>query len=405
MSDVLGNEPTAMPRWVVPLAVVAVVATIIGLAWGGDDAAPPAGSAGSTGSPVPSPEPAASVARAGSACGGDVEQPLVDAGAPPAGTGLRLLVGGRELRLVDVDAGVSKVLSTPADRRSVTQLAPNGREAVAVLRDPCSPSGFGQGQVGVVDPVTGAVTPKGRGDEIMPGLPMTVVQFDADGAVRLRELNSRATVRVAPGWHPYARTSTAYLVSVVRDGYDSGVPPEIGLGTPTRAALTRPFGAGNVVAAAADRVFWVAGECPGPRCMLAWTTLDGTTTAQAVDSYGCCGAVSADGLKVAFRKTRPSGRLGAHPGPPSDVAVLDTTNGGAPLRVLPGLVLPAKAGLTLTWSPDSQWLVIGADLGTGPLVLIWRPGMERPARLPIPPTGGGTTGPPALLVLADQSSR
>jgi hypothetical protein len=80
------------------------------------------------------------------------------------------------------------------------------------------------------------------------------------------------------------------------------------------------------------------------------------------------------------------------------VAVLDAQTGS--LRVLPGLVLPTKAPTTFAWSADSRWLAIGADLGTEPLVLLWHEGLERPARVPVERTFGGTTGAPALVVLA-----
>ena len=104
-------------------------------------------------------------------------------------------------------------------------------------------------------------------------------------------------------------------------------------------------------------------------------------------------------LRVAFRLARKEGRLGQHPGPPNDVAVADLRTGS--LTVLPGLVLPPKASLTLTWSADN-WLAIGADLGARSMLLLWREGMERPGEVPLPPTGGGTTGPPALAFV-DQS--
>jgi hypothetical protein len=157
-----------------------------------------------------------------------------------------------------------------------------------------------------------------------------------------------------------------------------------------------------VVAGSPERLFWVAGGCDPNPCLLTTTTVrDGASTARAIHGQAWGGVVSPDGEKMAFRLPRANGQFGNHPGPPNDVAVLDTR--ADRLQVLPGFVLPPKAGLTLAWSPDSTWLVIGADLGTGALVLIWREGMARPAEVPIPPTGGGTTGPPALLVLAAQS--
>jgi hypothetical protein len=120
-------------------------------------------------------------------------------------------------------------------------------------------------------------------------------------------------------------------------------------------------------------------------------------------SSPCCGTFSPDGRHVAFILPRTEGQLGPHPGPPADVAVLDVTT--MSLRILPGLVLPPKTFVTATWSPDSTWLVLGADLGTRALVLIWRDGMSLPAEVRVPSPAGGTTGPPALLVLPAQSAR
>jgi hypothetical protein len=405
MSDLLDNEPKPRPRWVLPAAVVGVVAVLIALAVRAPSRAHPR-QAGTTPSASPSPAPVGATAvpttgLAGNSCGGDVEQPLVAPGPRPTGTHLRLLIGDRDLRVVDVDDGSVQVLSVRPDRRSVTQLAAHGRDVIAVLRNTCDPDGFGHGEVGVVNLSTGNIPSTMPGDEVLPGAPTTVVQYGADGNQRVRELGSRTTTILPAGWSVLARTRTSYLTAVYQPSGDQPTPSTLGIGDASTGRLTKTFGAGSAVAGSADRMFWLAGTCPGPRCLLATTTLDGTNTAQRIDGSAWGGVVSPDGTKMAFRKVRTTGQLGAHPAPPNDIAVLDTTTGR--LRVLPGLVLPPKSGTTLVWSPDSTWLVIGADLGTGALVLIWREGMERPARVPIPPTGGGTTGPPALLVLPAQS--
>jgi hypothetical protein len=59
----------------------------------------------------------------------------------------------------------------------------------------------------------------------------------------------------------------------------------------------------------------------------------------------------------------------------------------------------------MAWSPDSSWLVLGADVGTRPLVMLWHKGMPGPAEVRVSALPGGTTGAPAVLVLADQSGR
>jgi hypothetical protein len=352
-----------------------------------------------TQSPSPTPEETFAATSVPNGCGGDVEQPIFNTGPLPAQTHLRILVGDRDLLLVDVDAGRSTRVATRPGRTPITQLAANGSQVVAVLRDPCHAEGYGRGQVGVVDLRTGKIRTTGRGDVLLPGAPLTALVNDPAGNASVRDLTSTRTVPLPPRWFPQARTASGFFASVSGAGADSGGPPDVGIGDPARATLTKTFGAGNVVAASSSALYWLAGDCPGPHCLLTWTTPDGTNTAQSLDRNAWGGEVSPDGSKVAFRLQRESGRFGEHPGPPNDIAVLDTTGDGAPLTVLPGVLLPAKAGLTLTWSPDSSWLVIGTDLGSGDGILIWQPGMDRPAQVPVPATVGGTTGPPALLVL------
>jgi hypothetical protein len=395
MPDVLGNEPHGPPRWVLAVGVVAVAAMVTALALRTEDAGP------SSAAPSPSPTAAGfDAGRAGNACGGDVALPVVDALDKPTGTHLRLLVGDRDLRLVDVDEGWAKVLAPPSPPRAVTLLARNGRDIVAVMRDPCAAQAFGTGQVGIVDPDTGTVTPKGRGDDILPGLPMTVAEFDPAGGVVMRQLDGTRLITLPPGWRPWARTAGGYFAEVLNNGFDSGVPPTVGIGTTASAELSQSFGDGTVVGASSQRLFWMASCSPGP-CLLSWQAPgDDASTAQAIGGAGWGGIVSPDGNRLAFRLPRSSGRFGQHPGPPNDVAVVDIRTGR--VQVLPGLVVAAKAGLTLAWSPDSAWLAIGGDLGTGHLLLLWRDGMKQLARVPLSDTGGGTTGPPALAFV-DQS--
>jgi hypothetical protein len=199
---------------------------------------------------------------------------------------------------------------------------------------------------------------------------------------------------------PLAAAGPSYFMSLIAPNRGAS-PPTVGLGDPASGRLTRSFGTGVPVAASERAVFWIAGGCSPERCLLARNGVDGETTAQQVRAEPCCGTVSPDGRWLAFRLPRESGRLGAHPGPPVEVAVLDVRTGR--VQVLPGLVLPAKAPTTFAWSADSRWLAIGADLGTAPLVLLWRDGL-RPARVPVDRTAGGTAGAPALVVLAPGTS-
>lgn len=404
MSDVLDNEPRSAPRWLPPLVVVGATAIAVALTVNRppESGRPPvAASSPSQFSPAGSPLPAPGTA--GNACQGDLSLPLVAPGPKPRRTGLRLLVGDRDLTLVDVDAATTRVLR--AQVPPVTALMSWGNDILGVLQDRCQAQGFGRGQVVRVDPVTGATSQGQPGDALLPGSPPTILDDDPDGgSAYLRQLDSSTTrTRIQDGWLPLARRGSAYFVSVqpsqakiVAEGV--GALGTVGIGDPTTGRMIRPFGSGVDVAADASKLVWVAGGCDPGQCLLSVTGPDGIASAQGLKGRRpWSGVISPNGSRVAFRLSRTTGGLGALPGPPNDVAVLDIRTGK--VRVLPGLVLPIRSGLTLTWSPDSEWLVIGADLGTRPLILIWRHDMDRPAAVPMPATGGGTTGPPALLVL------
>lgn len=403
MSDVLASEPRSAPRWLAPLAVVGAIAVTGALVVNrpSESGRPSvAASSPSTSSPAGSPLPAPRTA--GNTCQSGLTLPLVKPGPRPRLTGLRLLVGDRDLRVVDVDAATTRVLR--AHVPPVTALTSRGNDILAVLQDRCQAQGFGRGQVVRVNPVTGATSQAQPGDAVLPGSPPTVIEYDPDGSAYLHELDSTTRTRVRDGWLPLARRGSAYFVfaqpsQALIDAAGPSALGTVGIGDPTTGQMVLPFGSGVDVAASASKLVWLAGGCDDPgACLLAVTGPDGIANAQPLKGRRpWSGVISPDGSRVAFRLSRTTGRLGAHPGPPNDVAVLDIRT--SKVRVLPGLVLPPKAGLTLTWSPDSEWLVIGADLGSRPLILIWRDDMDRPAAVPIPATGGGTTGPPALLVL------
>jgi len=349
---------------------------------------------------LPSSPPSASASPATASTCGDVELPVIDVGPAPTGTRLRLLVGDRDLRVVDVDAGTTRQLTSPAQlgrAKVFSSLARRDGRVFAVVSGACGGDGLGEGHVVEVDPTTGRLTPAGRGDEILPGTPATALEYDAPNSRWLvrRLAGGRATALPADQPFPLAAAGSSYVLAVA--GRQRLVPPTIGLGDAATGRLTRSFGTGNPVAASEHGVFWTAGDCL-QRCLLTHTELAGVDTAQSVRAAPCCGTVSPDGRWLAFRLPRTTGRLGPHPGPPSEVAVLDSLTGY--LQVLPGLLLPAKAPTTLAWSADSRWLAIGADLGTAPLVLLWHEGMERPARVPVARPTGGTAGAPALVVLA-----
>src|SRR4051794_16974581 len=104
MADVLAQEPGRSPTWVWVVGAL-VAAGVVGLAI--QHTTRPAGPEAA---PSPSASALPSAGKVGSACGGDIDLPLVDAIERPTNTGLRLLVGGRDARVVAVDDGTSYVL-------------------------------------------------------------------------------------------------------------------------------------------------------------------------------------------------------------------------------------------------------------------------------------------------------
>jgi hypothetical protein len=399
VSDVLGNEPRPGPRWLVPVGALAAVAVLVAVA----THAPKPPPATHRPAPLPSrPSPAESplvLHRAGNACQSDLPIPSF-AGEPlPVATGLRLLVGDRDLRIVNVDLGTSRVLAAPGAGRSFTSLHQAGRSVVVVSHALCGTGG--PGDVATVNLLNGDTVSTGPGDVLLPGEPPTVVELGQDGAQLLRPLHSLRRTPLPTGWTAAATSGGGFVIGTTPS--DPGAQPTVGIGDPTRRRFTRTFGKGYVVAAAPNRAVWLAGTCnPGP-CLLTTTAVGGPNSATQARSFPCCGTFSPDGRHVAFILPRTAGQLGPHPGPPSDIAVLDfvTTD----VQVLRGLVLPAKTSVSMAWSRDSAWLVLGADAGSRPLVMVWRDGMQGPAEVPLPAVRGGTTGPPAVLVLADQSAR
>lgn len=408
MPEVLGNEPRPAWRWALPLSGLLVVAVVVAVVRSAGPAQSPNAEASASASATPSPtaSPLPTPGSASGACGGGLPLPLVSAGSLPARTGLRLLVGDRDLRVVDVDTGRTTMLRTLGPTRSVTALVRASGRILAVLDRSCTGGGGGEGQIVTLDPGNGQWVPEGPGEFVFPGTPTTILEYGASGGTVFRDYGSTASTRIPDRWFPIARRGSGYFVVLQPlSPADPGALGTVGVGDPATGRLTQPFGSGSGIAAAGDKLVWLAGGCGqrGP-CLLSVTGPGGMATAQPLPgSYACCGTASPDGNQVAFRLSRAAGRFGGHPGPPNDVAVLDIPTGG--VRVIPGLVLPTKSGLTLAWSADSQWLVIGADLGTRPLILVWRDGMALPAQVPVPPTGGGTTGPPALLVLSAPQSR
>jgi hypothetical protein len=383
------------------IAVAAVVALYVVAIHAPTPPAPPtAQDAVPSAAASPLPEPAPSLHRAGNACQSDLTVPTFSGGPRPRGTGLRLLVGDRNLQVVNVDLGTSRVLSTIGRGLSVTELHQAGSSVLAVTHTSCG-AGVDDGEVGILDPLRGDIVSTGRGDSVLPGTPTTVVAFDGGGEPRVRALHGPGPSPLPHGWVASAASGPDLVVSATSS--DPHVPATIGIGNPATGRLTRTFGKGYVVAAAPGRAVWLAGEChPGP-CLLTVTGPDTFNSAVQARSFPCCGTFSPDGRRVAFILPRTDGELGPHPGPPADVAVLDVTT--MSMRILPGLLLPPKTFVTTAWSPDSTWLVLGADLGTRPLVLVWRESMSLPAEVRVPALAGGTTGPPALLVLPDQSLR
>ncbi|HEY3561353.1 MAG TPA: hypothetical protein VGL05_28005 [Kribbella sp.] len=363
----------------------------------------PTGTTSAATSPKPWP-------TAPGACGAVALVPMVSSTAPRERTGIKVLLGGDRVRLVDFDTGRATPLPDAVVRPGEYAVLLSGNPLTAyATTGPCGETDsngmlrISNGQQVIVirsiDDTEGVLADRDRA---------WIVSYPTDP-------DSRATVTPADGG-PTVRMPAAFYPSAIVSNTVVGVLEPDPAAPPTRLLLVdvrtgrvraRIDRAGWPLAAGFGQVFWTTG-CQmgeGNPCTLHRHSVTGTSTATyPLPRTACCGVVSPDGKKLALllqRATTDQRFSDSHPMPPSDLAILNLTTGQ--LNVVPGIELPAKSQPGLTFTADGTWLVVALDAGQKTRLLAWRPGLQKPYETtPIP---GLVRGPPTLVTTTQPTGR
>jgi hypothetical protein len=369
---------------------------------------PPAAGLASAPPPPPSPPPSAPSPwpSAAGACGSTVFRPLLSAQPLTERIGVRLLVGGYGVRLVDADTGTARpVRGIPIDATHTVSELVSAAGVVYVKSAACD---GGTGPVYRLDADTArpiAATPVG---DLLAGADRVwAVEYPAASApptapVRLRPLNAGRAVALPSGAYPVADTDAG----IVAAANQLGARPHVVLLDPTTGRPVRTLGAGVPLAVDRSHLLLQRDPCDlnhTPRsCTIARIDLrtghqDSRYTLPAGRVPVSAGSLSRDGGLAVFQLARahsdPRFDPG-HPIPPADIALLHLDTGR--LDIVPNLELAPKTGAGLAIADDGSWLFAAVNDGDHAHLLAWHPGLDAPrsvARLP-----GPITWTPSLLI-------
>lgn len=432
MSDVLahGREPGRRPpRWLGLLSALLIVAgggyalagrddgsspPIPPTAGDGTPAASPSTAASTTGSAAPSAPPlpaqpgsaapgARPWPRREGACGSDAALPLLAVPPLRERTGLRVLVGGHGLRLVDVDTGREEPVHLPAEPsgRHVDTLATSWGTVYALAHS-CATT-MAANRVLRIDRDRGAVkVPLTRGVDGLLAGGGDAWGFVYSPRIVLRPVAGGAPVRLPAGFNPLAATDDHFLGALDSGDVDGpGGLRTVATVERTSTPRVRPLARGNPLVATAAVILSSTACDAGADCTLTRISPDGRGKRRFPLPRGrspaSAAVLSPDGRLAAFQLARaepdPRYDLG-HPGGPADLAVIDLRTGR--LTVLPGVELAAKSFAGLAFSRDSRWLLIALNEGSRARLLVWRRGFDRPQRSPAALPGKIVNGVPVL---------
>jgi len=336
------------------------------------------------------------------ACDAATEVPIVSSTAPNEHTGIRVLLGGNQIRAVDFDSGhVAAIprVSLPATEFVADLIA--SAQTYALTSD-CRSGQSRLLRIGA-DPTVNIVTVSGFIDGVL-----------ADGAHAWGVLSSKnnhtsgyltpldggGRVRLPAGFFPDAITRGVLVGNAATAEPTTGALLLVDATTGrVRARLEK----GAPIAVGHGVVLWTIGCDPSrekPCTLHRRSVAGGTTASYRLPRPPCCGAgaLSPDGRRVAFPLERaaqdPRYQL-EHPIPPSDIAVLHLDTGR--LEIVSGIELPAMTSPALAFTADSRWLVIALDAGPQTRLLAWRSGLAHPYGSK--PITGPTMASPPMLVL------
>ena len=412
----LGRPP--LPRWIrfgaLVLAVLAALALLAVHVWPGSGTSrpvtvPPSTPSAPTSVVSPERSPATPTTTpwptAPGACGSEPQLAIVSSTPRTDRTGIRVLLGGDRLQVVNFDSGDAVALNVaglqPGEYAAVLAGAPAAYATTAT----CEADRSKALRIGA-DRRVSVVGSLGTTEAVLVGGDRAwVVSYPAGvkypyGAVR--SLGGNHRVRLPAGFYPYAAEGNT-LVGVLQP--DQSAPPiRLLLVDATTGRTLAGLGpGGQLVATGGGQVAWTTG-CDASRdgpCVLHSRRLSsGSTTSYRLPRPACCGGpgvITADGTLLAFLLERATtdARYQGHPTPPSDVAVLHLDTGR--LEIVPGVEIPAKSSPGLAYSTDGRWLAIALDAGTHIRLLAWRSGLTHPHETNAIP--GQVLGRPTIVML------
>jgi hypothetical protein len=376
--DVLEIGRPPLPRWVrlgaLMLAVIAALALFAVRVW------PGSGTTHRVAVPPATPRPTAP-----GACGLASQPASVSSTPRTERTGIRLLLGGDRLRVVDFDSGDAVALAGAGLRPGEFAFVHAGPMGTYATTATCGPGRAEVLRVGA-DRRVSPVRSLGQTEAVLVGGDRGWVVSDPAAVGHpygsVTPLGGGHRVRLPAGFQPYAAVDDTLVGDLQAD--PSARPGLLLVDATTGRTVTDLGQTAMLVAAGSGQVIWSTGCNPlsdRPRELHRRELSTGSTTTYRLSRQASCGGqgiVSADGKRLAFtlERTKTYPLFEGHPTPPSDLAVLQLDTGR--LEIVPGIEIPVGTSPGLAFAADGRWLAIALDAGTRIRLLAWRSGLRHP---------------------------
>jgi len=349
-----------------------------------------------TSTPVPWP-------TAPEACGGVADLPIVSSTPTKERTGIKVLLGGAQLRTVDFDAGRATPLS-----RSPLRPGEFVRDLISASQTYAVVAGCTFRQ-----PRVYRIGADGSAHVFTFSGPFAIPVFADDGphawGVKYPDQQHPNGFLIPLDGGKRVRLPAMFWPDAITNGLVIGVAgssSSVLLVDATTGHVRANLGYGSVLAAGRGLVLWtdacdIGSDKPQPCTVHRRSVTGGATSSYLLPRPPMAGIVSPDGRQVAFTLERvgPDPRYQASDGLPNDVAILHLDTGA--LEIVPGVETPAKEGPGVAFTPDSRWLLIALDAGPKTRLLAWRSGLAHPYEST--PIAGKGVGIPPILVLTSRT--